>query len=122
MSHILLVEDDNILANTVADFLRMEGYEIKIARDGVEGLEMLRKEKPDLVILDLIMPKKSGEEVLAEMRKDVALRDIPVLVLTVKQEENAMRKCLDLGVEGFLIKSDYSLKESEKNIRKVLKK
>lgn len=82
---------------------------------------MLRKEKPDLAILDLIMPKKSGEEVLEEMKKDAALRDIPVLVLIVKQEESSMRKCLELGVDGYLIKSDYSLKEIEKNIRKVLK-
>ncbi len=122
MSHLLLVEDDNILASTVADFLRMEGYEIKIAKDGVEGLEMLNMERPDLLILDLILPKKSGEDVLEELRKQEGLKDLPVLVLTVKQDEQSMRRCLDLGIQGYLIKSDYSLKEIEKNIRQLLKK
>ena len=82
--------------------------------------KLLLEEKPDLVLLDLLMPKKTGEEVLAEMKKIDAVKDIPVLVLTVKIDEESISRCIELGVRGYFIKSHYTLEEITKKIESTL--
>jgi len=120
MSKILVVEDDNILAKAVNTTLVDEGFETLIAVDGEDALVKAKQFKPDLVLLDLLMPKKSGEEVLADMKKDDELRDIPVLISTVKSDPESVARCTALGIQGYFIKAHYTLDDIVKEVNKVL--
>ena len=81
-SPCLLIEDEEILINLLDRKLTQEGYEVFLTRNGMEGLEKMREVKPDLILLDIIMPKMGGMEVMEEMQKDEELRKIPVLVIS----------------------------------------
>jgi CheY-like chemotaxis protein len=120
MSKILMVEDDNILAKAISTVLSGEGYEVVRAMDGEDGLEKLKKFLPDLILLDLIMPKKSGEEFLAEIKKSAGYKDIPVLVSTVKSDTESISRCMALGISGYFIKAHYSLDDIIKEVKKII--
>jgi len=117
---ILVVEDDNILAKAFGVALKEKNYEIKAAMDGEEALIKVREFKPDLILLDLILPKRSGEDVLAELKKDEATKHIPVLVATVKSDQEAIGRCIALGARGYFIKAHFSLEEIVKKIEEAL--
>ncbi|MFA6551651.1 MAG: response regulator [Patescibacteria group bacterium] len=120
MQKILIVEDDNILSKAVKAALTEEGFETLIAVDGEDTLIKAKEFKPDLILLDLILPKKSGEDVLAEIKQDEELKYIPVLVTTVKSEPESISRCVALGAKGYFIKAHYTLEEIAKEIKKVL--
>jgi len=120
MQKVLVVEDDNILARAFDIALTGVGYEISVAIDGEDALRKIRQFKPDLILLDLIIPKKSGEEVLAEIKKDIKYSDIPVLVSTVKSDPGSISRCIALGARGYFIKAHYTLEDISKEIKKVL--
>jgi DNA-binding response OmpR family regulator len=120
MQKILIVEDDNILAKAVNLALAAEGYETLVATDGEDALAKAKEFKPNLILLDLILPKKSGEEVLAELKKDGATKRIPVLVTTVKSEMETVSQCVKLGAKGYFIKAHYTLEEILKKVREAL--
>ena len=120
MQKILIVEDDNILSKAVKAALTEEGFETLIAVDGEDTLVKAKEFKPDLILLDLILPKKSGEDVLAEIKQDEELKHIPVLVTTVKSEPESISRCVALGAKGYFIKAHYTLEEIVKEIKKVL--
>ena len=90
------------------------------AADGVEALEKMRADKPDLVLLDLLMPRKSGEEVLEAMKNDDDLKDIPVLITTVKDDQETISRCAVLGVRGYFVKAHYTLDEIIAKVKEVL--
>lgn len=79
---ILIVDDDSGIRDTLADCLECEGYDVAGARNGAEGLEHLAARRPDLILLDLLMPVMNGHQFLARLRADAATRDIPVLLMT----------------------------------------
>lgn len=118
---ILIVEDDRSLQNALVEILAKEGYETISAFDGEEGLEKARSENPDLIMLDIILPKKDGYEVLGEIKKSPQ-KDIPVLILTNLEEINNVQQALDLGATTFMVKSDFSLKDVVEKIRENLPK
>lgn len=120
MQKILIVEDDNILARAIDTALKAEGFSTLVAVDGDDALAKVKEFMPDLIILDLVMPKKNGEEVLAEIKKDEDLKDIPVLVSTVKTEPESISRCVALGARGYFIKAHYTLDEIVNEVRKVL--
>lgn len=120
MQKILIVEDDNILSKAINTALQTEGYKTMTAMDGVEALEKVTKFKPDLILLDLLMPKKSGEEVLADLKRDSDTKDIPVLIATVKSETESIGRCIELGARGYFIKAHYTLAEIVEQVKKVL--
>jgi len=120
MKKILIVEDDNILSKAINTALTEEGYKTLIAIDGEEALIKVKEFEPDLILLDLILPKKSGEEVLAEIKKDEKTKNILVLVATVKSENESISRCVELGARGYFIKSDYTLEEIVNQIKKAL--
>lgn len=119
MKKILIAEDDNILIAALVSALGQKHHVI-MARDGEEALQKIQSEKPDLILLDLIMPKKTGEEVLEAVKKIDAVKDIPVLVLTVKVDDKSINRCIELGARGYFIKSHYTLDEISKKIESVL--
>lgn len=120
MPKILIVEDDNILSKAINAALKEKRFKTAVAADGEEALVKVKKFKPDLILLDLIMPKKSGEEVLAELKKDEKTKYIPVLVATVKSEQESIARCVALGARGYFIKAHYTLDEIVKEVKKVL--
>jgi len=116
---ILFIEDDRSLQTALVEALSQEGYEAISAFDGEEGLQKAETEKPDLILLDLILPKKDGYEVLAEIEKGPSA-NIPVLILTNLEEIDNVQKALDLGAKTFMVKSDFSLKDIIEKIRENL--
>ncbi|MDD5145413.1 MAG: response regulator [Candidatus Pacebacteria bacterium] len=115
---ILLIEDEEIMVNLLQKKLAKEGYNISVARDGEEGLEKMRESAPDLVLLDIIMPKKGGFEVMAEMISDEKLKEIPVIVISNSGQPVELDKAKKLGARDWLIKTEFDPQEI---IEKVLK-
>ena len=122
MSKILFVEDEPTLQKAVGEILGQEGFEVLAALDGEAGLELIKKEKPDLILLDLILPKKDGFTVLKEMKEDENLKDIPVIVLTNLEGMGDVEKAMSLGATTYLVKANYELDDVIKMIKENLKK
>lgn len=119
---ILVVEDDASLQRILQEALGQSGFLIISALDGQLGLELAQKHKPDLILLDLILPKKSGFEVLKELKKSPETKDIPVIVLTVLAGTADVQKALELGATTYMIKAQYELGDVIDKVRKNLKK
>jgi CheY-like chemotaxis protein len=117
---VLLVEDDRFLRRACEASLRQRGLDVTTAVDGEQGLERARGERFDLVLLDMLMPKLSGLEVLRALRADPATRDLPVLVLSNSSREQDVREVEALGVVGYIVKSNMSLKDLGERIDRVL--
>lgn len=108
---ILLAEDDRFLRRAAEVTLKQRGFEVLLACDGQEALDLARAHQPDLLLLDLLMPRKTGMEVLAELRAHPATRDLCVLILSNSSKELEMESAKLLGVAGYWIKANLSLKE-----------
>ncbi len=106
---ILIIEDDRFLIKLYSNKLRKEGFEIMEAISGEEGLKKALSEKPDLVLLDLVLPYKSGFEILSEIKMNPATKDIPVIILTNLGQESDIQRGLNLGAVAYLIKTDFSV-------------
>jgi CheY-like chemotaxis protein len=115
---ILLVEDEELMIDLLQRKLEKEGYEVSVARDGEEGLEAMRKSKPDLILLDIIMPKMGGFEVMEEMGKDEQLKKIPVIVISNSGQPVELDRAQKLGAKDWLIKTEFDPQEV---IEKVVK-
>jgi len=122
MDKILFVEDEPTLQKAVGEILGQEGFEVLAALDGEAGLELIKKEKPDLILLDLILPKKDGFTVLKEIKEDENLKDIPVIVLTNLEGMGDVEKAMSLGATTYLVKANYELDDVIKMIKENLKK
>jgi DNA-binding response OmpR family regulator len=117
---IVLAEDDKFISMAYSDGLRRAGYEVFTAFDGVEALKKIREVRPDIILTDIIMPEKNGFEVLEEIKKDGALKKIPVLILSNLGQETDIQKGRELGANDFLIKANYSMTEVIEKINKYL--
>jgi len=120
MKTILFIEDEPNLQKTISRYLEDEGYEVKSALDGELGLKLAKESKPALILLDLILPKKDGFEVLKELKIDSETKDIPVIILTNLETSGDVEKALSLGATNYLIKANYELSEVVKKIETVL--
>jgi DNA-binding response OmpR family regulator len=118
---ILIIEDDSVMQNALQEYLSGEGFEIACAVDGEMGERMAKSEKPDLVLLDIVIPKKDGYEVLAEIKKNEETKDIPVILLTNLGSIEDIEKALNMGATNYLVKADYKLEEVASKIKEVLK-
>jgi len=108
-SKILFVDDDNFLRKVYQSELGDRGYEVVLAADGEEGIQKAQSEDPDLIILDMIMPKKNGFEVLTELQKNPQTAAIPVIILSNLGQEEDIKKGLDLGAVEYLVKDNITL-------------
>jgi len=120
MKKILFIEDESALQKTFGDILKQEGYEMLSALDGETGLRLAKTENPDLVLLDLVLPKKHGFEVLQALKEDAETKDIPIIVLTNLEGTGDVEKALELGATTYLIKASYTLEEVIAKIKKAL--
>lgn len=114
---ILLVEDDPFLYKVLSQRLSDEGFDVTVASDGQTAIDEVASFKPALVLLDLILPKKSGFEVLTEIRKNAASAKTPVVVLSNLGQQEDIDQIEKLGVLEYLVKADYSLSEMVKKIK-----
>jgi serine phosphatase RsbU (regulator of sigma subunit) len=103
-ARVLIVDDMEVNRDLLARHVRREGYEVSMAADGAEGLARLRAEPFDVVFLDVMMPGMSGDVVLAEIKRDDAIRHIPVIMVSAAGEQEIVVKCLELGAEDYLPK------------------
>ena len=108
---ILVAEDDDFYANIYKVKLTKEGFDVVIARDGSEALKSARFKKPDLVLLDLIMPNKDGFETLKEIRSDANLKNIKVIALSNLGQEEDIKRVRELGANDYIIKTNVPLQE-----------
>jgi two-component system OmpR family response regulator len=115
---ILIVEDDRNLLDTLKYNLRKEGYKVVTAADGAEALDIARKEKPNLIILDIMLPKVSGFEVCRILRKEMI---VPILMLTAKAEETDKIVGLEIGADDYMTKP-FSLRELLARVRAMLRR
>jgi two-component system phosphate regulon response regulator PhoB len=104
MATILVVDDHPHIVRLVQRELELEGHGVVTAADGVEALAVIRREPPALVVLDVLMPRKSGFEVLRELKSDPCTREIPVIMLTVQDQDAAMTHGLNLGADWYVAK------------------
>jgi len=117
---ILMIEDDKFLRKIYKNKLSKEGFEFVEAINGVEGLNKVLSEKPDLVLLDLILPRKNGFDVLIEMKRDSATKKTPVIILSNLGQETDIQRGLSLGAQDYLIKTDVSLSEVINKVKENL--
>jgi CheY-like chemotaxis protein len=119
---ILLAEDDRILRKAGEATLKKRGYAVIAAVDGEDALAKAREHKPDLILLDVIMPKLQGFEVLANLKSDAATRDIPVIMLSNLQDESDVRKATEAGALDYLVKSNVPLDVLAARIAEALRR
>ena len=121
MKKILFVEDEEALQRAMGDMLEQNGYQVFKATDGEKGLVVAKKEIPNLILLDLILPRKNGFEVLGELKKDPATRQIPVIVLTNLEGSEDIERALSLGATTYLVKANYNLSDVLVKIESAMK-
>jgi len=120
MKKVLFIEDESALQKTFVDILKQEGYEMISALDGETGLRLAKTQKPDLILLDLILPRVNGFEVLKKLKGDKETKDIPVIVLTNLEGIGDVEKAIELGATTYLVKAQYSLEEVVQKIKQAL--
>lgn len=117
---ILFIEDEPRLQQTLQEVFKNEGFEIFSANDGETGLGLAEEKSPDLIMLDLILPKKNGFDVLKELKSNPRLSNIPVIVLTNLEGAQDIEKALSLGAYTYLVKANYSLDEILEKTREAI--
>ena len=116
MAKILIVEDDPFVQRFYKRLFEVSKLQVEMASDGQEGLRKAREMLPDLILLDIVMPKLGGMDVLALLKTDEATKNIPIVMLTVLNDQDTVKKATRLGASGFIIKSEI---EPEKLLEKV---
>ncbi|MFH1890310.1 MAG: response regulator [Candidatus Kuenenbacteria bacterium] len=119
---ILVIEDESAIADAMKIGLEESGYKAYVAYDGEDGLKQATEIVPDLILLDLVLPKKDGMAVLKDLRAEDKTKEIPVMILSQLSDTAKISEGVALGVVGYLVKVDYSLSEVVEKIKKVLER
>ncbi len=120
MANILIVEDDPLMSRMYQKIFKFEGFEVDLAHDGEEGLDKVRKNKPTLVLLDIMMPKMNGLEVLEKMKLDPEIKTIPVIMLTNLAGNQDAESALSKGAVKYIIKSENDPKQVVNMVKEIL--
>lgn len=120
MAKLLVVEDDAVLRKSLGEYLSSEGFEVIYAEDGETGSQLAADEKPDLVLLDIVLPKKDGYQVLQEVKSNAETKHIPIVLLTNLGSITDVEKALEMGATTYLVKADYKLEEVTQKIKEIL--
>ena len=118
---VLVAEDDKFLGNAYRVKLTKSGFDVQIATDGDEALAILQKFTPDLILLDLVMPKRDGFSTLGEIKKNPALKNIPIIVASNLGQKEDLDKAKALGANDYIIKSDMSMDALVQKIKSHIK-
>ena len=120
MKKILFVEDEQALQRTISEALHREGFEVLNAIDGDSGARLAKTEKPDMILLDLILPRRSGFDVLKELKETEETKDIPVIVLTNLESPADVDRAIELGATTYLVKANYDLSDIVKKVKMAM--
>jgi len=115
---ILIIEDEKILLELLRKKLTDENYEVSIARNGEEGLKTMRKIKPDLILLDIVMPKIDGFGVMEAMSKDEKLKNIPIIIVSNSGQPVELDRAQKLGAKDWLVKTEFDPLEVVEKVKK----
>jgi len=118
---ILLIEDDDFLASMYQTKLELENYKVLVANDGEKGLALIKKNQLDLILLDVVLPKINGFEILKQVQKNKILNKIPIILLTNLSQKEDIKKGFNLGAKDYLIKAHFMPSEVINKIKKILK-
>ncbi|OHA50781.1 MAG: hypothetical protein A3A97_01670 [Candidatus Terrybacteria bacterium RIFCSPLOWO2_01_FULL_40_23] len=118
--NILLVEDEEALGKIMTARLKEEGFGVDLFLTGEGIIPIVKKVKPDLVLLDILLPGKDGIEILKELKSDSELKQIPVVMLTMLNDETRIAEAMELGSRGYLVKGDYNLDMLAKTVKDIL--
>lgn len=118
---ILIVEDETTLSGVLSDKFEKEGHKTKIVDTGTEVLAVAQEFKPDLILLDLLLPEKSGLEVLKELKETEELKGIPVVVASNLDDDENIKKALKLGAVDYFVKSQHPINEIVEKVEKIAK-
>ncbi len=114
---ILLIEDDPVLSKVINEELKENDFQVFLADDGEKGIKLAKTKKPDLILLDLILPSKHGFDVLEELKAFSGTNDIPVIIMTMLSSDEDIKKGLKLGATDYIVKSQHSVAEIIENIK-----
>lgn len=117
---ILIIEDEEILRQAMVDKFNREGFSVIEAKDGEEGLDLAIKNHPDIILLDIIMPKIDGLSMLKQLRSDAWGKDVPILILTNLNDAEYVSQAVESGVYDFLVKSDWQLSTLVEKVKEKL--
>ncbi len=117
---IFLIEDEVAFLYALQAQLRMDGFEVEVASDGQSALDRLKNYKPDLILLDIILPKVDGWEILQFIKSDQRLLNVPVIIISNLSDKHSQEKGIELGANDYLVKSDYDLDALVKKINDLL--
>lgn len=120
MEHVLIVEDEEFLVRAVKDNLVSEGCTVSVAMDGEAVFEEIKKKKPALILLDLLLPKKNGFDVLKELKSSPEWQLIPVVVLSNLGEDSEIKRALELGASDYFVKSQHPIQEVVEKVKEYL--
>lgn len=122
MKKVLFIEDESALQRAASQVLTEEGFRVFSALDGELGLALAKREQPDIILLDLVIPKLDGFQVLGEIRQDPTTKNIPVIILSNLEGSGDVERALELGATTYLVKTNYRLDEVVEKIKGVLGK
>lgn len=119
---ILIVEDEQNMRESLREAFLDSDFNVLVEGDGEGVLDVVKHQKPDVVLLDIILPKKDGFEVLGELKEDAETRYIPVILSTNLSDPSDIQKALDLGATTYLVKSNYSLEDIVKKVNNAMRR
>ena len=120
MKKILFIEDESALQRAITQVLQEEGYQVLSALNGELGIATAQKELPDLILLDIVLPKKDGFQVLEELKSSASTKDIPIIILSNLEANEDVEKAIERGATTYLIKTNYELDEVVEKIKQTL--
>lgn len=120
MNHILVVEDEGFLVRALKDNLETEGYSVGVATNGDEAIKRIKGKRPDLILLDLLMPKRDGFYVLEEVKKNLELKLIPIIVLSNLGGDEEIKRALEMGADDYFVKSQHPIQEVIEKVKDYL--
>ena len=122
MTKIAIIEDNAVINQMYRMKFEVEGFDVQVASNGQDGVNLVKKFRPDIVLLDLQMPGMNGDEVLAQIRGETWGKKIPVIILTNTGKEEAPRELDDLGIEGYIVKAEMTPKQVVGRVKESLGK
>jgi len=119
---ILLIEDDSFTADLYQRQLEKEGFSVRIATHGIEALDIIKEQKPDLILLDIMLPKMDGFEFITRLHQEKSNHQIPIIILSNLDRESIIKEGFDLGAWGYIVKSSTVPAKVVEEVRKALEK
>jgi CheY-like chemotaxis protein len=117
---LLIVEDEETIAQMYADRFKQNGFEVEIAHEGSEAVSKMAAVRPDVVLMDILMPGLSGTEAVEQAKADAATRNIPIIMLTNYPQSDDLQHALSLGAAGYIIKAEATPEQVVEKVQKIL--